>query len=299
VCLRSAPSLPMLNYTERVTALMHDIVRRVPRLAFIDLDEVLVFARFGRTAADGAYATCHCLTLPTSEPGYYYWRDRRSGEVTRRSPWFVTRTPDVTVGGRRIKYLVSFALPRFCDQALSRSRKRTLYRGAEDWIAKLDTVVHELYHIDPDDVGIRKVARADGARSLWSHGPEFYEEVAAMVRQYLATNPSPATYDFLRHDFAGLQSRHGGVSAATFRNYPSYPQRYVEALAEQPDDPPVSAPLAPLPRQYQPRRYADGDLMVREFSTLAARRLRGVSGASASFSSPVTGLAYPAAAPIV
>ena len=34
---------------------------------------------------DGAYATCHCLTLPTSEPGYYYWRDRSSGEVTRRS----------------------------------------------------------------------------------------------------------------------------------------------------------------------------------------------------------------------
>jgi hypothetical protein len=289
----------MLNYTERVTALMRDIVGRVPRLAFIDLDEVLVFARLGRTAADGAFATCHCLTLPTSEPGYYYWRDRRSGEVTRRSPWFVTRTPDVTVGGRRIKYLISLALPRFCDQVLSRSRKRALYPNAEDWIAKLDTVVHELYHIDPDDVGIRKVARADGARSLWSHGPEFYEEVAAMVRQYLATNPSPAMYDFLRHDFAELESRYGGVSAATFRNYPSYPQRYVEVLAEQPEDPPVSAPLAPLPRQYQPRRYADGDVMVREFSRIAARRLRGVSRIGSSFSAPVTGLAYPAAAPPV
>jgi hypothetical protein len=267
----------MLNYTERVTALMRDLVGRVPRLSFIDLDEVVVFARFGRSAADGAFATCHCLTLPTSEPGYYYWRDRRSGEVTRRSPWFVTRTPDVTIGGRRIKYLISLALPRFCDQVLSRTKKRSLYPDAEGWIAKLDTVVHELYHIDPDDVGIRKVAKADGARSLWSHGPEFYEDVSRMVRQYLATNPNPAVYDFLRHDFSELQATYGGVAAATFRNYPSYPQRYVEALAEQPADPPMAVPLAPLPRQYQPQNYADSDLMVREFSTFAARRLRRIA----------------------
>jgi len=285
----------MLNYTERVTALMRDIVGRVPRLAFIDLDEVLVFARFGRSAADGAFATCHCLTLPTSEPGYYYWRDRRSGEVTRRSPWFVTRTPDVTVGGRKIKYLVSLALPRFCDQILSRTKKRTLYPDTEGWIAKLDTVVHELYHIDPDDVGIRKVAKADGARSLWSHGPEFYEEVAGMVRQYLATNPAPAMYDFLRYDFSELQTTYGGVAAATFRNYPSFPQRYLEALAEQPEDPPVSVPLAPLPLQCQPRLYADSDLIVREFSTLAARRLRRIAPARASMSAPRVGLECPVA----
>jgi hypothetical protein len=285
----------MLNYTERVTALMRDIVGRVPRLGFIDLHEVLVFARFGRSEADGAFATCHCLTLPTSEPGYYYWRDRRSGEVTRRSPWFVTRTPDVTMGGRRIKYLISLALPRFCDQMLSRTRKRALYPGAPGWIAKLDTVVHELYHIDPDDVGIRKGAKADGDRSLWSHGPEFYEEVAAMVRQYLATEPSPAMYDFLRYDFAELQSVYGGVAAATFRNYPSYPQRYVEALAEQPADPPVSAPLAPLPRQCQPARYADGDLIVREFSTLAARRPRAIAPAVASFDVPRVRVECPSA----
>jgi hypothetical protein len=285
----------MLNYTERVTALMRDIVGRVPRLSFIDLDEVVVFARFGRSAADGAFATCHCLTLPTSEPGYYYWRDRRSGEVTRRSPWFVTRTPDVTIGGRKIKYLISLALPRFCDQVLSRTKKRTLYPDTEGWIAKLDTVVHELYHIDPEDVGIRKVARADGARSLWSHGPEFYEDVARMVRQYLATTPNPAMYDFLRHDFSELQARYGGVAAATFRNYPSYPQRYVEALAEQPADPPVAVPLAPLPRQCQPPNYADNDLMVREFSTLAARRLRRRASSRASLDRAPVSLAGPVA----
>jgi hypothetical protein len=153
--------------------------------------------------------------------------------------------------------------------------------------------VHELYHIDPDDVGIRKVAKADGARSLWSHGPEFYEEVAGMVRQYLATNPAPAIHDFLRYDFSELQTRYGRIAAATFRNYPSYPQRYLEALAEQPEDPPVSVPLAPLPRQCQPRCYADNDVIVREFSTLAARRLRRIAPARTSTNPPGMDLACP------
>ena len=59
----------MINYTERIALLMHDIVVRTPRLSFIDLREVIVFGRFGRSDAEGAFATCHCMTLPESEPG--------------------------------------------------------------------------------------------------------------------------------------------------------------------------------------------------------------------------------------
>ena len=66
----------MINYTDRLTLLMQDIVARVPTLSFIDIADVLVFARSGRSNAEGAFATCHCLTLPPSEPGYYFWRDR-------------------------------------------------------------------------------------------------------------------------------------------------------------------------------------------------------------------------------
>ena len=81
----------MINYTERLTLLMQDIVLRVPTLSFINMADVLVFARLGRSKADGAFATCHCLSLPPSEPGYYFWRDRLTGRITRRSEWFVTR----------------------------------------------------------------------------------------------------------------------------------------------------------------------------------------------------------------
>jgi hypothetical protein len=82
----------MINYSDHVRRLMEDIVRRVPALSAIDTRNVLVFARLGRTSTHGAYATCHSLMLPDSEPAYYYWRDRRSGHLTRRSEWFITRS---------------------------------------------------------------------------------------------------------------------------------------------------------------------------------------------------------------
>src|SRR4051812_26247686 len=164
----------MINYTGRLERLMQDVVSRVPALSFIDLREVVVFGRFGRPGVDGAFATCHCLTLPETEPGYYFWRDRETGELTRRSEWFVTKTPEVLVSGTRIKYLISFVLPRFCEQSFDRSWKAELYGGPrryEPWVAKLDTIVHELYHIDPGASGIRQFAHADGTHATRTHAP--------------------------------------------------------------------------------------------------------------------------------
>jgi hypothetical protein len=265
----------MMNYTERLTLLMQDVVSRVPALSFIDVGDVLVFARAGRSNAEGAFATCHCLTLPASEPGYYFWRDRTTHALTRRSEWFVTKSPVVTVGARDIKYMISFALPRFCDQTLDRSRKEKLYPGADPWIAKLDTVVHELYHIDPDLAGIRRIEKEDGTYSANCHGQQFFEQVADMVHTYLGSNPSPDTYDFLRHDFATLNADHGGVVGSSFRTFPSFPQRYIERLTEQPpcesDAPGVK--VEPLRAPQQPTRYTEDDLHVREFKSATSRRL--------------------------
>jgi hypothetical protein len=274
----------MINYTEHLTTLMKDVVARVPTLSFIDMNRVLVFARFGRTAAEGPFATCHCLNLPTSEPGHYFWLDRRTGRTTRRSEWFVTKSPVVQVNGASIDYLISFTLPRFCDQTLERSRKDHFYPDAAPWVAKLDTVVHELYHVDPDEPGIRRIHRADGTPSAGSHGRRFFETVAEMVHAYLATKPDPAVYDFLRHDFAGLIARHGSVTGTTFRPFPSFPQRYVEVLTDQPgpkaqDD----VKIVPIPPPRRRTTYTAADLYVREFS---ARTSRPITPARARRSTP-------------
>jgi hypothetical protein len=247
----------MINYTERISLLMQDIVRRTPLLSFIDLSEVLVFARFGRSDAEGPFATCHCLTLPESEPGYFFWRDRNTGELTRRSEWFVTKSPIVRIGPATIKYLISFVLPRYTDQSLERSRKAEFYPDAPGWIAKLDTIFHELYHIDPD--------------SLRSHGPRFYEEVAQMVSDYLGSNPDPELFEFLKGDFSELDRRFGGVSATTFRNFPSFPQRYMEPLEMPTQD--LTVRVERIKRLSQPAIYTEKDLHVRQFTDARARRL--------------------------
>ena len=169
-----------VNYTAELTTLMQDIVAKVPALGFIDLERVLVFARPGRSDADGAYASCHSLGLPTSDPGYFFWRDRtdRRGDAPHR----VVRHQ--VAGGARsadgaMNYLISFALPRFTDQTLARSRKRSLYpHGTPDWVAKLDTVVHELYHIDPEQNCLRRFQRADGTYSDALHNATYFEDVA-------------------------------------------------------------------------------------------------------------------------
>jgi hypothetical protein len=265
----------MINYTERLTLLMQDIVRRVPTLSFIDMADVLVFARSGRSNAEGAFATCHCLSLPASEPGYYFWRDRTTHKLTRRSEWFVTKSPSVTIGGRDVKYMISFALPRFCDQSLDKSRKERFYPGAEPWMSKLDTVVHELYHIDPDLAGIRRIEREDGTYSANCHGQRFFEQVSEMVHTYLGAKPDPAAYDFLRDDFDTLCDRHGGVCGNSFRTFPSFPQRYIERLADQPpcESDGEGVKVEPLRVAHQPRRYTEDDLHVRHFMADASRRL--------------------------
>ena len=265
----------MLNYTNALTVLMQDIVSRVPALSFIDIGDVLVFARAGRSKAEGAFATCHCLTLPASEPGYYFWRDRTTHALTRRSEWFVTKSPAVTVGSRDIKYMISFALPRFCDQSLDRSRKEKLYPGADPWIAKLDTVVHELYHIDPELAGIRRIEKEDGTYSANCHGQQFFEQVAEMVHTYLDSKPAPELCDFLRDDFAGLHARHGGIVGTSFRTFPSFPQRYIERALEQPpcESDAVGVKVESLRAASQPTRYSQDDLHIREFRADASRRL--------------------------
>ncbi len=267
----------MIQYTERLTALMQDIVSRVPTLSFIDMRDVLVFARFGRSGYSGPVATCHCLNLAQSDPGYYFWRDRATGRITRRSEWFVSRSPVVTIAGHQVKYLISFTLPRFCDQALNRSRKERFYRRATDgWITKLDTVVHELYHIDPDHNGIRRLDRADGTCSSNAHTPWFFEQVARMVSEYLDSRPNPATYDFLSHDFDALTAKHGGVTGTSFRPFPSYPQRFLERLDPQPvstDPSLVDVDVEPWRAAERCAHYTTEHLHVRQFLRQTSRRI--------------------------
>jgi len=73
---------------------------------------------------------------------------------------------------------------------------------------------------------------------------------------------------------AALVSRFGGVAGTTFRTFPSFPQRYIERLANQPpcdtDADGVSVEALRVPQQ--PTRYTETDLHVRQFQKTHPRR---------------------------
>ena len=230
----------MINYTEHLTLLMQDVVTRVPTLSFIDIADVLVFGRFGRSEAEGAFATCHCLTLPPSEPGYYFWRDRADrtrspGAPSGSSPSRRRSRSDT----RQVKYLISFTLPRFLRSVarIARARSASIARATDAWVAKLDTVIHELYHIDPEHNGIRRIERETAPARAHSHGSQFLANVAQMVSRLSRHVADPADVRFPEARLRRARSALRRLCGASFRPFPSYPQRFQETAGRnQPHD---------------------------------------------------------------
>ena len=265
----------MINYTERISLLMRDIITRVPHLSYIDPDELLVFARYGRRGAAGAFATCHCVCLPPTEPGYYYWRDRQTGRITRRSRWFVTKSPTV------LRWRATGAVPdllraaallrpgagRLPEGAVLRPAPRAGWRSSTPSCTSCITSTRR--------------RRGSGASSGATAGPQPGRTGGTSSRTwrgwcsaYLATDPDPAAYDFLRYDFAGLEARFGGVAGTTFRTFPSFPQRYIDVLpASMQPDTPSSVRIQALKTPAGPMHFTDHDLVTRQFLERATRRL--------------------------
>jgi hypothetical protein len=91
-----------------------------------------------------------------------------------------------------------------------------------------------------------------------------------MVQAYVASDADPALYEFLQYDFNTLTARFSGVVSTTFRNFPSFPQRYMEAI-EMPIDPNVRIERIKSPSQ--PVLYTADDLQMRQFLEQTTRRL--------------------------
>jgi hypothetical protein len=96
-------------------------------------------------------------------------------------------------------YLMTFCLPRFLDL---------------NFDDKLITVFHEMQHINPAFNG--DLRRHEGRYCLHTHSQKRYDqELVGQVREYLATNPDPALYGFLRLSFEQLHAHCGSVIGNT------------------------------------------------------------------------------------
>ena len=92
-------------------------------------------------------------------------------------------------------YILTFYLPRFLDLP------------PRD---KLQTVVHELYHVSERFDG--DIRRLPGRHYAHSSDHKRYEAVVEhLTGQYLARRPNDESRRFLDHTFEELRDRHGGV----------------------------------------------------------------------------------------
>ena len=132
-----------------------------------------------------------------------------------------------------MKYLISFALPRFCDQSLDRSRKERFYPAAASrgWPSSTRSSTSCITSI-PSSKGIRRIERGDGTYSAQLPQPALLRAGRRDGARRISTRgPIRRSYDFLRHDFETLERGIGGVVGTSFRTFPSYPQRFIERLA--------------------------------------------------------------------
>ena len=122
---RPLPWLPMLNYTERVTALMRDLVGE-----FRGCPSSISMRSSSSRGSDAARPrSLRHLSLRRFQPAS---PATTTGAIPQRrghAPVPLVRHTDAGRHDRRSEhqYLISLALPRFCDQVLSRTKKRSLY----------------------------------------------------------------------------------------------------------------------------------------------------------------------------
>ena len=185
---RSRGGERMINYTERLTLLMQDVVSRVPTLSFIDISDVLVFARAGRSAAEGAFATCHCLT-PAAERARLLLL-ARSRHGSDHPPLRVVR--DQVADGHRwhavhqVSDLVrAAAVLRSVARSFAQRAVLSARRRRRGWPSLTPSFTSSITST-PDQKGIRRIDRGDGTYSANCHGHHFFSQVADMVQTYLA-----------------------------------------------------------------------------------------------------------------
>jgi hypothetical protein len=167
-----------------------DIVARLPELAHIDMQRVLVCCcRSRKPGTFGVYATLTPLRFAGGQAVEY-----RRGRL-----WTIQKVRDEF--GREMLYLLSFYLPRFQDLPLDE---------------KLTTILHELWHIGPRCDG--DIRRHPGRCHAHSRSMAAFDGWARTLGQrWLATQPPAPLFDFLRYSFRELAMRHRGIIARVVR----------------------------------------------------------------------------------
>jgi len=173
-----------LNYALAVQAVCVNIVSRLPEFAAVRMERVgISFCRTRNNERFGVWASMSPLRfengLEICERNAVRWR----------MPVLQIRKKDLP-----LLYVLSIYVPRFFDLSL---------------IEKIETLVHELYHISPDFNG--DIRRFPGRHYAHGNKADYQKTVSGLAKKWLATDPAPELWNFLRYDAAGLSEHYGRV----------------------------------------------------------------------------------------
>lgn len=172
------------DYTAAVKNVCEDIVARVSEFSHVDMSRVAVsFTQSRNNSKYGVYAS---LTPLRFENGSHTTQKHsRTWEIQR-----VLRED-----GSEYLYILFVCVPRFMNLALTE---------------KLETIVHELYHIGPEFDG--DLRRFQGR--CYAHGAsskKYDQRVRQLLKKWLDQDPPPELWNFLQLNFTELRERFGPI----------------------------------------------------------------------------------------
>lgn len=173
------------TYTDAVRRVCEDIVFRLPVFAAIRMEHVAIsLVRTRNREMHGVFASVTPLRFP-------------GGNLRSLEGGTLLEMPTLNdEQNRPILYILSIYAPRFVNLTVT---------------VKINTIVHELFHISPNFDGS---TRSFGGR-YHAHGAskkDYDAKVERYARQWLACDPAPELWDFLRYDFKTLCARYGGLT---------------------------------------------------------------------------------------
>lgn len=198
----------MFDYSHHMKNLVADISCRCGTFGHIDADRILVgISRSRNKKRHGLQAKLMPL------------RFQGGLKTTRSEDCEYYEMPPVVHAGRDILYVIYFCLPRFQNLSFK---------------AKLTTIFHELYHINPDFNG--DIRRFAGRFYQHSHSEKEYDKVVeALSKEYLAAPETKGPTEFLRLRYEELCRNYGEVGGLRIRVPDPVPLAPKQALLFEPD----------------------------------------------------------------
>jgi len=174
----------IFDYTAAISSVCSDMCFRISELRHIDMSRVAVgLSRTKHSEPFGIFAS----TIPLRfENGEHF-------QHSRGKAWTIQRhfRPD----GIECLYILCFYVPRFIELPLSH---------------KLDTIVHELYHVNPLFNG--DIRRFAGRQYKHGSHKRYDQIVSRLVQSWLKQDPPSDLWEFLCYNYRDLNAKYGKPS---------------------------------------------------------------------------------------